>query len=78
MQGLRDSDPRSLAAGASDYLRLFALVTMGWMALELARADRTGQRARLAQFYLRRSKAEAVMLAERSAADTSTLAAVEL
>jgi len=78
MRALRDTRPQALAAGAGDYLHLFALATLGWMTLELARTDRSGTRTRLAAFTLQRAQAEATMLAARAASDAQTLAGVEL
>lgn len=74
MQSLRDTRPADLAAGASDYLRLFGQVTLGGAALALALADPDSDtRVSLARFALYCLAVEAPMLAARAKADADTL-----
>lgn len=88
MQGRLDSDPIGVAAGATDYLRLFGLIAIGWMwarmAMVSADALRRGapvaefhrRKLRVGQFYARRMLPESRLLRERIALGGSEVMAL--
>lgn len=74
VQGMGQSERERIAAGSSDYLRLFGMVALGWTWLKLANIAANEphdnaflkQKLALAHFYLTRLVPEARMLAERA------------
>lgn len=75
IQEMGPSERERIAAGSSDYLRLFGMVALGWTWLKIAAIAANSppddaflrQKLALANFYLKRLAPEAAMLAERAA-----------
>ena len=82
-------NPNDAAAGATDYLRLMGIVTVGWMWARMAKlaqaklAAKTGDAARCtakvncAQYWMERMMPECAMLAERIESGSATLMAYD-